>query len=148
MYVRLVKSGRWKPPVGTHGQGAQPCTKGVEVVEDPLMDILSKSITKPSGDPGGGGGIGSDAPPTTNTGAVVGVAGFAIGWAMGTGAFAMLACTGMATACVAGRAGANRAVMGGGGKECGGGGTPNGIGAIMGGGGKFSCGGYGIGFIP
>ena len=42
----------------------------------------------------------------------------------------------------------NRAAMGGGGKEYGEGGTPNGMGAIMGGRGKFSCGGYGIGFIP
>ena len=83
--MRLVKSGRWKPPVRTHGQGAQPCTEGVEVVEDPLMDILSKSIAKPGGDPGGGGGIGSGATPATNTEAVVGVAGFAIGWVMGAG---------------------------------------------------------------
>ena len=117
------------------------------MVEDPLMDILSKSIAEPSGDPGGGGGVGSGAPPATNMGAVVGVAGFAIGWVMGTGVFAMLACTSMATACVAGGAGANGAAMGGG-KEYGGGGTPNRVGAIMGGGGKFSCGGYGIGFIP
>ena len=59
----------------------------------------------------------------------------------------MLACTGIATACVAGRADANRAMMGGEGKEYGGGGTPNGMGIIMGGGGKFNCGGYWIGFI-
>ena len=70
----------------------------------------------------------------------MGVAGFAIGWARSAGAFTILAYTGMATACIAGRAGANRAVMGGGGKEYGGG-TPNRMGAIMGGGGKFSCGG-------
>ena len=81
-------------------------------------------------------------------GAVAGVAGFAIGWAMGAGVFTMLACTGVATTCIAGGAGANGAVMGGGGKEYGGGGTPNGMGAIMGGGGKFNCEGYGIGFIP
>ena len=64
-----------------------PCTNGVEVVDNPPMDILSKSITDPSGDPGGGGGIGSGAPPATNTGAGTGAAGFAIGWAMGAGAF-------------------------------------------------------------
>ena len=52
------------------------------------------------------------------------------------------------TACIAGRTCANSVAMGGGGKEYGGGGTPNGIGVIMGGGGKFSCEGYGIGFIP
>ena len=62
----------------------------------------------------------------------MGVAGFAIGWAMGTGAFTMLACTGVATACIAGGAGANRAVMGGGGKEYRGGGTPNGMGGHYG----------------
>ena len=118
------------------------------MVEDPLMDIFSKSIAEPSGDPGGQGGIGSGTPPATNTRAVVGVAGFAIGWVMGAGVFAMLACTSMATACIACGAGANGAAMGGGGKEYGGGGTPNQMGAIMGGGGKFSCGGYGIGFIP
>ena len=129
--MRLVKSGRWKPPVGTCGWGARPNTEGVEAVEDPLMDILSKSIAEPGGDPGGGGGIGSGAPPATNTGAVVGVAGFAIGWAMGTGAFTMLACTSVATTCIAGRAGANGAAMGGG-KEYGGGGTPNGMGGHYG----------------
>ena len=118
------------------------------MVEDPLMDILSKSITEPSGDPGGGGGVGSGAPPATNMGAVVGVEGFAIGWVMGAGAFTTLAHTGVATTCVAGRAGANGAMMGRGGKEYRGGGTPNRMGAIMGGGGKFNCGGYGIGFIP
>ena len=135
--MRLVRSGRWKPPVRTHGQGHKPHTEGVEVVEDPLMDILSKSITEPGGDPGGGGGVGSGAPPGTNMGAAVGAAGFTIGWAMGTGAFTMLACTIVATTCVAGRAGDNGAAMGRGGKEYGGGGTPNGMGAIMGGGGKF-----------
>ena len=85
--MRLVRSGRWKPPVRTHVMGARPHTEGIEAVEDPLMDILSKSITEPSGDPGGGGGVGSGAPPATNMGAVVGVAGFAIGWVMGAGAF-------------------------------------------------------------
>ena len=102
----------------------------------------------PSSDPRGGGCKGSGAPPVTNTRAVAGATGFATGWAMGIGAFTMLACTSTATACIAGRAGANGAVMGGGGKEYGGGGTPNRLGAIMGGGGKFNCGGYGIGFIP
>ena len=37
--------------------------------------------------------------------------------------------------------------MGGGGKEYGGGRTPNGMGVIRGGGGKFNCGRYWIGFI-
>ena len=148
MSVRLVRSGRWKPPVGTYGWGAQPCTEGVEAVEDPLTDILSKSIVDPSSDPGCGGGEGSGAPPVTNTRAAAGAARFATGWAMGMGAFATLACTSMATACIAGRAGANGAAMGGGGKDYGGGGTPNGMGTIMGGGGKFNCGGYWIGFMP
>ena len=112
------------------------------------MDILSKSIADPSEDPGGGGGVGSGAPPATNTGAAMGAAGFAIDWAMGAGVFTMLACTCGVTACIAGGNGANGVAMGGGGKEYGGGGTPNRIRAIMGGGGKFSCGGYGIGFIP
>ena len=114
--MRLVKSGRWKPPVRTHRCGAWPHTDGVEVVDNPPMDILSKSITEPSGDPGGGGGIGSGAPPATNTGAAMGVAGFAIGWVMGTGAFAMLASTCGATACIAGGTGTNGAAMGGGGR--------------------------------
>ena len=117
MSMRLVKFGRWKPPVGTCGWGAQPHTEGVEAVEDPLTDILSKSIAEPGGDPGGGGGIGSDAPPATNMGAAAGIAGFAIGWVMGAGALTTLTCTGTATACVAGGAGANGAAMGGGGKE-------------------------------
>ena len=146
--MRLVRSGRWNPPVRTHGWGAQPHTEGAEVVEDLLMDILSKSTTDPSLDPRGGGGKGSGAPPpVTNTGAVAGATGFTTGWTMGIGALAMLACTGVAIACVAGRAGANRAVMGGGGKEYGGGGTPKRMGVIRGGGGKFNCEGYWIGFI-
>ena len=49
---------------------------------------------------------------------------------MGIGALATLACTGTATACVAGGAGANGAVMGEGGKEYGGDGTPNGMGSL------------------
>ena len=63
------------------------------------------------------------------------------------GALATLACTSRAAACVASRTCANGAVMGGGGKEYGGGGTPNEMGVIGGGGGKFNCGGYWIGFI-
>ena len=58
----------------------------------PPMGILSKTITEPGADPGGGGGIGSGAPPATSMGAVAGAAGFTIGWAMGTGAFTTLAC--------------------------------------------------------
>ena len=58
-------------------------------------------------DPGGGGGVGSGVPPATNMGAVVGAAGFGTGWAMGAGAFTTLACTGGATACVAGGTSAN-----------------------------------------
>ena len=86
--VRLVRSGRWNPPVRTHGRGAQPCTKGAEVVEDPLTDILSKSATDPSLDPRGGDGEGSGAPPITNTRAVTGATGFATGWVIGIGALA------------------------------------------------------------
>ena len=80
--------------------------------EDPLMDILSKSIADPGPDPGGGGGEGSDAPPVTNTRAVVGETGFTTGWVMGIGTHATLAYTGMATTCIAGRAGANGACNG------------------------------------
>ena len=92
-------------------------------MEDPLTDILSKSTVHPGSDPGGGGGEGSGAPPATNTGAVAGATGFATGWAIGIGALATLACTSGATACVASRAGANGAAMGGGDKEYGGVGT-------------------------
>ena len=94
-----------------------------------------------------GGGKGSGGPPAINTGAVAGATGFTTGGAVCIGALATLACTGGETACVASRAGANRAAMGGGGKEYGGGGTPIRIGVIRGGGGKFNCGGYWIGFI-
>ena len=52
--MRLVRSGRWNPPVGTHGRGAQPHTEDTEEVEDPLTDILSKSTVDPGSDPGGG----------------------------------------------------------------------------------------------
>ena len=102
------------------------------MVEDLLTDMLSKSTTDPSWDPVGGGGEGSGGPPVTNTGAAT---GFATGWVIGIGALATLACTSMATACIAGRAGATGAVMGGGGKEYGGGGTPTRMGVIRGGGG-------------
>ena len=53
--MRLVKSGRWNPPIGTCGWGAHPRTEDAEEVEDPLTDILSKSAVDPSSDPGGGG---------------------------------------------------------------------------------------------
>ena len=52
--IRLVRSGRWNPPVGICGQGACPLPDDAEKVEDPLTDILSKSATDPSSDPGGG----------------------------------------------------------------------------------------------
>ena len=101
-----------KPPVGTHGWGAQPHTNGVEVVDNLPMDILSKSITDPSSDPRGGGGIGSGAPPATNTRAAAGAAGFSTGWVMGAGAFTTLACTSGVTACAAGGTSANGVAMG------------------------------------
>ena len=69
MSVRLVKSGRWNPPVGIHGQGACPLPDDAEEVEDPLTDMLSKSATDPGPDPGGGGGgNGSGGPPAAITG--------------------------------------------------------------------------------
>ena len=141
MSMRLVKSGRWNPPVRTHGRGAHPCTEDAEEVEDLLIDILSKSAVDPSSDPGGGGGKGSGGPPATNTRAVAGATGFATGGVVGIGTLATLACTGGVTPCVASRASANGAAMGGGGKEYGGGETPIRIGVIRGGGG------YWIGFI-
>ena len=55
------------------------------MVEDPLMNILSKSITDPSSDPRGGGGKGSGAPPVINTRAAAGATGFATGSLMGIG---------------------------------------------------------------
>ena len=94
------------------------------MVEDPLTDILSKSTADPGSDPGGGGGKGSGAPPVTSTRAAAGATGFTTGWVIGIGALVMLACTGRATTYFASGAGANRAVMGGGGKEYGGGGDP------------------------
>ena len=86
MSVRLVKSGRWNPPVGTHGQGAHPHTEDTEEVKDLLTDILSKSAVDPSSDPGGGGGKGSGGPPAINTRAVAGATGFSAGGAVGIGA--------------------------------------------------------------
>ena len=115
-------------------------------MEDPLTDILSKSAVDPGSDPGGGGGKGSGGPPTIITGAVAGATGFTTGGAVGIVMLATLACTAGAMAWVTSGAGTNRAVMGGGGKEYGAGGTPIGIGAIRGGRGKFNCGGYWIGF--
>ena len=45
-------------PMGAH-------TNGAEAVDDPPTDILSKPITEPCADPGGGGGIGLGAPPAS-----------------------------------------------------------------------------------
>ena len=112
----------------------------MEAVDNPPSDILSKHITEPGADPGGGGGIGSGAPPAISTGAVVGAAGFTVGWAMDAGMFTTLACACGAIACIVDGTGANGVTVGRGGKEYGGGGTPKGMGATMGGGGKFSCG--------
>ena len=123
-----------------------PHTEDAEEVEDPLTDILSKSAVDPGSDPGGGSGEGSGGPPAIITGAVASATGFATGGAVGMVMLAMLACTAGAMAWVTGGAGTNGAVMGGGGKEYGEGGTPIGIGVIRGGGGKFNCGGYWIGF--
>ena len=72
--------------------------------------------------------------------------GFATGGGVGMVALATLACTAGEMAWVTGGAGTNGDVMGGGGKEYGGGGTPIRIGVIRGGGGKFNCEGYWIGF--
>ena len=145
--MRLVKSGRWNLPVGTHGQGACPHTEDAEEVEDLLTNVLSKSAADPSSDPGGGGWRRVRWSPCHQHWAVAGAIGFAMGGAVSVGVLAMLACTGGATACIASGAGANGAVIGGGGKEYGGGGTPIRIGVIRGDGGKFNCGGYWIGFI-
>ena len=51
MSVRLIKSGRWNPPVGICGRGACPLPDDAEEVEDPLTDMLSKSATDPRPDP-------------------------------------------------------------------------------------------------
>ena len=146
MFIRLVKSGRWNPLVGTHGQGAHPHTEDAEEVEDPLTDMLSKSAVDPGSDPGGGGGKGSGGPPASITGATAGATGFTSCGGVGMVVLAMLACTTRVTVWVTSGAGANGAGTGGGGKEYGGGGTPIGIGVIKGGGAKFNCGGYWIGF--
>ena len=79
MSVRLVRSGRWNPPVGIHGQGVHPLPDDADEVEDLLTDILSKSAADPGSDPGGGGGEGSGGPPATITRAVAGATGFATG---------------------------------------------------------------------
>ena len=73
---------------------------------------------------GVGGGIGSGAPPAISMGAVVGAAGFTVGWAMGAGMFTMLTCACGAIAHIVDGTGANGATVGRGGKEYGGGGTP------------------------
>ena len=96
--IRLVRSGRWNPPVGICGQGACPLPDDAEEVEDLLTDILSKSATDPSSDPGGGGGKGSGGPPATITGAVAGATGFATGVGVGMVMLATLACATGATA--------------------------------------------------
>ena len=118
--VRLVKSGRWNPPVGIHGRGAHPRTEDAEEVEDPLTDILSKSAMDPGSDPGGGGGKGSGGPSTIITRAAASATGFATGVGVGIVTLATLACTTGATAWFTGGAGINGARMGGGGKEYGG----------------------------
>ena len=98
MSVRLVRSGRWNPPVGIHGRGAHPHTEDAEEVAEPLTDILLKSATDPGSDPGGGGGKGSGGPPATITGAAAGTTGFATGAGVGIVMLAMLACATGATA--------------------------------------------------
>ena len=98
MSVRLVRSGRWNPPVGICGRGAHPLPDDAEEVEDLLTDILSKSAMDPGSDPGGGGGDGSGGPPATITGAVAGATGFATGAGIGMVALAKLACATGATA--------------------------------------------------
>ena len=120
MSVRLVKSGRWNPPVGIHGRGVCPRTEDAEEVEDLLTDILLKSAVDPGSDPGGGGGEGSGGPPTIITRAVASATGFATGVGVGMVMLAMLACTAGAMAWVTSGAGINGARMGGGGKEYGG----------------------------
>ena len=96
--VRLVRSGRWNPPVGIHGQGVCPHPEDAEEVEDLLTDILLKSATDPGSDPGGGGGKGSGGPPATTTRAAAGATGFTTGVGVGMVMLAMLACATGATA--------------------------------------------------
>ena len=117
----------------------------MEVVEDPPSDILSKPITEPGADPGGGGGIGLGAPPAISTEAVVGAAGFTVGWAMGAGTFTTLACACGAIAHIVDGTGANRVTVR---QRVWRRGNPQRNGGHYGGEGKFSCGRYGIGFIP
>ena len=97
MSVRLVRSGRWNPPVGICGRGARPLPDDAEEVEDPLTDMLSKSATDPGPDPGGGGGDGSGGPPAAITGATARTTGFATGVGGGMVMPAMLACATGAT---------------------------------------------------
>ena len=124
MSVRLVRSGRWNPPVGIHGRGTRPLPDDVEEVEDLLTDTLSKSATDPGPDPGGGGGNGSGGPPAAITRAAASATGFTTGAGAGMVMLAMLACATGPTAQVTGGAGIKRAGMGGGGKRYGGGGLP------------------------
>ena len=62
MSVRLVRSGRWNPPVGICGQGACPLPDDAEEVEDLLTDILLKLAMDPGSDPGDGGSDRSGGP--------------------------------------------------------------------------------------
>ena len=97
--VRLLKSGRWNPPVGTHGRDARPLPDDAEEVEDLLTDMLLKSATDPGPDPGGGGGgDGSGGPPAAITEAAAGSTGFATGAGVGMVVPATLACATGATA--------------------------------------------------
>ena len=112
MSDRLVKSGRWNPPVGICGQGARSCTEDAEEVEDLVTDILSKSPADPGSDPGGGGGEGQVVPPPSSMGLWLGATGFATSGGVGMVALAMLACTDGAMAWVTSGAGTNGAVMG------------------------------------
>ena len=96
--VRLVRSGRWNPPVGIHGRGVRPLPDDAEEVEDLLTDILSKSAMDPGPDPGGGGGDGSGGPPAAITGAAASATGFTTGVGVGMVMLAMLACATGATA--------------------------------------------------
>ena len=124
--------------MGPVGQGVHPHTEDAEEVEDLVTDILSKSAADPGSDPGGGGWQRVRwSPLPSSLGAVASATGFTTGGAVGMVTLATLACTTGAMAWVTGGAGINGAVMGGGGKEYGGGGTPIRIGVIRGGGGKF-----------
>ena len=148
MFVRLVKSGKWNPPVGTRGRGACPHTEDAEEVEDLLTDILSKSAVDPGSDPERWGWQRVWwSPCHQHWGQCSQYHWICYRWGCGYSGTSHVGLhwwgNGLS---VAGGAGANGAVIGGGGKEYGGGGTPIRIGVIMGGGGKFNCGGYWIGF--